>query len=175
MTTPRLIGIAGKKQHGKDTLAKYLLTQFPSSYRIGFADELKEEVADACQVTVPEIEKNKPLYRPILQWWGTEFRRNKEKDYWLKAMEEHLECFTEAFIILIPDVRFFNEADFIKSRGGILLKVVRTNYPDDNDTHASENELNDYEFDHTLVASNTQELHEEAKYWLLGNNYLGTR
>ena len=60
-----------------------------------------------------------PLIRKLLQWWGTDFRRRQDSDYWLKAhAQEMYDTFTfypihNHKLIIIDDVRFPNEVDYI--------------------------------------------------------------
>jgi phosphomevalonate kinase len=145
----KIIGITGKKRSGKDTAAEFLSKYLKGKcQRLAFADPLKEEVAEALDVSFEYLEKNKDSFRPLLQFWGTEWRRNRcGSDYWLRRMEERIAA-SDADFILIPDVRFKNEADFVRRLDGHNLRVLR---PTDNtDSHASENELDDYPVDFVL-------------------------
>lgn len=58
---------------------------------------------------------------------------------------------------IISDVRFFNETQAIKDRGGILIRVDRDS--DSKDSHVSENELNTYK-DWNYVIDNNYSLLE---------------
>jgi hypothetical protein len=139
-----IVGIGYKKHSGKDTLAKYIGDELnrrlvKNIAMINFADQLKLEVSFAIGIPVHEMEANKDVFRPILQWWGTEFKRKfmNNDDHWINAMDDHLSNFKDVSIALIADVRFPNEAEWIKSLGGKLIKITR---PELNsiDTHASE-------------------------------------
>jgi hypothetical protein len=54
-------------------------------------------------------------------------------------------------IITVTDVRYKNEARFIKSLGGIVVKVDRPAREDDGDQHPSEVSMLNYPFDYNLV------------------------
>ena len=78
-----IIGISGKKRSGKDTV--YQLIRKDIAYRgnvfiarAAFGDDIKEEVAKATGKSLAHIEENKERFRPILQWWGADFRRHYE-------------------------------------------------------------------------------------------------
>ncbi|HZS43384.1 MAG TPA: hypothetical protein VFA52_04335 [Candidatus Paceibacterota bacterium] len=94
-------------------------------------------------------------YSHLLQWWGTEFRRSQNPNYWADKTFENISKDTD--FLLISDVRFLNEAEAIKKRGGYLVNVQRY-YPDgslfvtkDRDPkHISETELDDYNWDFYL-------------------------
>jgi hypothetical protein len=151
-----IVGIGHKKYSGKDTLGAMLYECMEHSMFFArithFADALYWEVANACGVTVEHIKENKEVFRPIMQWWGTEFRRRHQgnDNYWVDQVAEAVNLieFVSATknsvkCIIIPDVRFKNEADWIKSKGGILIKISRPSIQAI-DTHPSEIELNDY-------------------------------
>ncbi len=55
---------------------------------------------------------------------------------------------------LVTDVRFENEAEAIKERGGILLRINRNV---DTGTHPSETSLDDYKFDYTISNKGSME------------------
>jgi hypothetical protein len=85
---------------------------------------------------------DKENYRLLMQWWGTEGRRGIIRDdYWLNKVDEWANK-SDAQIILVPDVRFVNEAEFIKNKGGYLILISRTGFG--GATHSSECEINDY-------------------------------
>jgi len=82
--------------------------------------------------------------RRILQWWGTEYRRNEDADYWTKAWSRKVEQLDlEHIHILVDDVRFMNELDAIKAHGGLIIKIERPGF-DGANNHASETSLDDY-------------------------------
>lgn len=130
MKIPPIIGFAGKKQSGKDYALKILQQLYPSTdfIRISFADAVKQEIAFACSTTVGEIEKNKEKFRLILQWWGTDFRRNmQDKDYWTKVWLKKVNYILDnhpSKIIVATDIRFQNELDIIHSLGGKVYEIV---------------------------------------------------
>lgn len=63
--------------------------------------------------------------RTLLQWWGTEYRRNVDPDYWIKRLTERLEE-EKPEIALITDMRFPNEFQFVLQYGE-TVKVERLN------------------------------------------------
>ncbi len=119
----------------------------------------------------PGIKEN---FRLLLQWWGTEFRRKQFSDtYWLDTLDSWIDTLkvktckdkeslhgynTSAFdtidlnlnnnhpiLVIIPDVRFENEAKFIKDKDGVLIRINRN--LDNKDEHTSETQLDEYKFD----------------------------
>ncbi|MCW8892795.1 MAG: hypothetical protein OQL18_05700, partial [Deltaproteobacteria bacterium] len=83
--------------------------------------------------------------RRILQWWGTEYRRAQDPDYWTKAWEAKLrEYDLSTTHVLVDDVRFINELDIIKKNGGSFIRIIRPGFNGAND-HSSENSLDHYD------------------------------
>jgi len=83
--------------------------------------------------------------RRILQWWGTEFRRAQDPDYWTKAWERKLATVDlDATHVLVDDVRFVNELNVIKKHGGRFVRIIRPGF-DGANNHSSENSLDDYQ------------------------------
>ncbi len=83
--------------------------------------------------------------RRILQWWGTEYRRSEDSDYWTKAWgRKILEYEVNDMYLLVDDVRFINELNVIKEHGGLIVKIERPGF-DGANNHASETSLDDYD------------------------------
>lgn len=131
----KLIGITGFARSGKDTAyqrSKILLEK--EGYkccRLAFADELKKESdpflkkhINISAFTEDSVEKE--IIRPFLVTYGTEIRRKLDENCWIKTIEsEVLQKLNEGFFVFITDVRFKNEADWIKINGGSIINVSR--------------------------------------------------
>jgi ABC-type dipeptide/oligopeptide/nickel transport system ATPase component len=79
--------------------------------------------------------------RRVLQFIGTDmFRERVHPDIWLYAMERRLPSEPDVHVI-IPDVRFENEGDWIRSRGGIVYHLWREGQEEAPAAHASEMRL----------------------------------
>jgi len=65
--------------------------------------------------------------RQILQWWGTEYRRSQHPHYWSRIMLQRLVDYMRdgAMRLVITDCRFQNEADTVRTVGGLLWQVKR--------------------------------------------------
>lgn len=156
-----IIGLSGKKQCGKDTVYDISHEQFHlgTVFKLAFADGVKEEVAQACGVTVQYMEANKDIFRRIYQWWGTDFRRNLYgQDYWIKYLANKMRGSEKYYEhLFITDVRFRNEADWIKSQGGKLVRIQRAQ-DGACDGHQSESDLDNYkEWDYVIENSSSLE------------------
>ena len=138
-----LIGISGKKQTGKNTVAKFIAANTAlKCEEFAFADSLKNEVARLCQVSRDEIERNKPRFRTMLQAWGVYRRESLGDDCWVRQVIIKMLA-SNADIAFITDVRFQNEANYVKEMGGFLIRVSRDTGLNDN--HISETDLDKYE------------------------------
>ena len=161
-----LLGIVGRKQHGKDTLCTMLrqLSMVPVK-RFAFGDALKAEISTAIGVPVHVIDQLKDKFRPLLQWWGTDFRREMAgPDYWRPWLDCALAEQEAGSLLVVTDVRFLNEARWIRERGGSLVRIVRDLYGEEEDNHASESESGRIAVDMTIRNSGLpDELLEKAE------------
>jgi phosphomevalonate kinase len=146
-----ILAISGKKQSGKDTVVDIIrrVCLLPVA-RVGFADELKVQVAEATGKSIDFIEKNKSQFRTILQWWGTDFRRFYDgDDYWVRKVIKVIDTYKATpTIVCVPDCRFLSEIKALKELGCKSIRIDRRICNRSNDTHPSETELDNYkEFD----------------------------
>lgn len=160
MTKPLYIGISGKARHGKDTVAKAIHALAPEDTKIiGLADALKAY----CRVAYGMREKDGPL----LQIVGTDVLRRQRPNIWTEVLATTAEE-SGYPIILIPDVRFRNEAQFVRDAGGLLVRVIRPGFVADDRPadHVSEVDLDDYEgWDAVLEAEHIDQLRGHARIW----------
>ncbi len=145
----KLIGICGHAGSGKDTVADYIRHAHDDTWKLAFAKPLKEAAAilfgiplDAFTETdwkeVPDVYWNLTP-RAAAQFFGTEMvRETVDKllpgigsDFWihrlimtLRGEDESCE-YTEDDVVIIPDVRFQNEYDWIIDKGGIIIHLTR--------------------------------------------------
>jgi hypothetical protein len=85
-------------------------------------------------------------YREILQIFGTEIcRRQIDDRIWITIMDDRVRgCGSHR--VILSDVRFKDEKDYVKSIGGRSVLITRPSLKQ-NDTHESENNLNGEEYD----------------------------
>lgn len=92
--------------------------------------------------------------RELLQKLGTEgLRTGLHENVWLNAL---FADYTPDSKWIITDVRFPNEAESIKSRGGIIIRVDRPGLKALNN-HPSEKSMDDYKFDYRITNSSSLE------------------
>lgn len=126
-----IIGIAGPAQSGKSTLAGEFrrLIEFRGLpfHEKPFAGPLKAMLA-AAGVDISEQGKNVPdarfgaTPRVLMQTLGTEWGRSLNPDCWLNVWRSQL---PHDGWVLVPDVRFDNEAEIIRELGGIVIHIQR--------------------------------------------------
>ena len=92
----------------------------------------------------------------LLQWWGTEFRRSKDPDYWVKQFKAAVN--PKADIVMTTDMRFLNEAHAVRDLGGYTIQVNRLNHdgtpfvdPSRDPNHTSEIDLDSYNYDYKIT------------------------
>lgn len=130
-----LIGVAGKAGSGKDTVANYLKCWFPFR-SIAFADPIRDGMRAILgltdkhfshpdkEVVLPEFGKSP---RQMMQTLGTEWAREcVNVDLWLILAGKKIDQYqASGYDVVITDVRFENEAEYIRSRGGVIWHVMR--------------------------------------------------
>lgn len=177
---PIIIGINGKAQSGKDSVATLIQESMSLAEvrRLAFAQKLKESFAALLGIPVEWLEllktsdsviKIHPSYdlpmemveslweiemtfRVALQRYGTEAHRDIFGDnFWVEQAFNNIPV---SDIVTITDVRFPNELEAVKDHDGFLVKVLR-NKPGCDDSHPSEQDLPDDEFDWILDNTGT--------------------
>ena len=178
----KLIGIHGHAGAGKDTVADYLCESYYHTYAESFASPLKDAAASAFGVSrhMFDTQDGKATVLPfwnvsprqIAQFMGTEmFRETLAKlmpdigsDFWVKRMAGLLSnslpdsqaVYNSEDVVVIPDVRFQNEYDFIVENNGIIIHLTRPG-ADGNigiPGHASESSLNLHDQERTFPCVN---------------------
>ena len=161
---PKLMGIGGLKQHGKDEFARNLGEDWVvigmaeplynqliiKNYHVDIGPDGKlrrvTDVLADCGNDWVEAKKN-PEIRRMLQVEGTEGGRN--------VFGEHMEAGKN---VAVTGIRFPNEAQAIRDNGGDLVWVERPGFVGDADAnsgHASENSVSSEDFDVIVLNDST--------------------
>ena len=174
--TLELIGIAGYARAGKDTVAQYIAMRY-SYKKAAFADGIREAlIALNPDITVkhPQTRENarmplqiavfafgweelktvSPDVRPLLQRFGTEVGRQLWGDnFWVNRL--FLQNIGERKLV-ISDVRYWNEAQEIRRKGGEVWLIQRPNGHPANG-HPSESNLENYDFDRIFTNDGSED------------------
>ena len=168
-----IIGFLGKKGIGKDTSAKLLIEQYDFT-RYAFGDPVKDVVKTMFCLSDEQLHGNKkeevdPRWnvtpRRLFQIVGTNFaqywlllqlpemeEKVKMKHFWVKRFDMWLEDNLDKNIV-VTDVRFKHEINSIKSKNGIIIKLINSNLNEAKDNHISEKEIdtiNSKDIDYTI-------------------------
>lgn len=147
-----IIGVTGYAGSGKDTFARALRLRH-GFIRVAFADKLKNLAYDLNPILnefyLDELTsenvivnfylkdlvdkvgwdraKKHDAVRHYLQSLGEAVRATLGEDAWLRAANETVEAVMSAgkMDIVITDVRYENEASYVRSRGGKVVKIER--------------------------------------------------
>lgn len=170
-----IIGICGHARHGKDTAADFIVKHH--GYRkVAFARPMKNAVLAAFPLWTEEhvdgVLKDVvcPIYgikprsalKSIGDAWGRgdllnydDFAKVTGKSLWINAaLAKHDDN------LIVSDVRRVNEADAIRSLGGILIMIRRTGYPVDL-SHPSEEEVEHIRPDYVIRNAYTLARYEQ--------------
>lgn len=190
-----LLLVCGFRRTGKDALVQKLNNTLDGAFdwqvyqprgsniqmphnvvRRGFADLLKQEVADIYNIpaVISDDDKDSKVYthyqtgeivsaRDIYIEWGT-FRRAQDPNYWCGKVLEHL---TPEITTVVTDWRFQNEIVYAQNniqrilfgnngeqsncRAVCTLRVYRSEIPEPDMSVTSEHDLDDYPTDILLV------------------------
>ena len=180
-----LIGLIGKKQTGKDTVADHLVRKY-GYQRYSLADPMKVACRNIFLMSDEQLwgdqkEEVDLRYnttpRKILQVIGTELFQydiynhipemkggvpprelwiNRFKLWYNRLIDPNCKVIQRhAFDVVVSDVRFPHEAKVIKELGGMLVKVLRPSENSVIDGHASEQEMDGIEFDYLIINDET--------------------
>lgn len=167
----KIFGITGRKFNGKDTIALFLCNKY-NFKQLAFADVLKTGCGYLFQLSHDQLHgdlKETPIInwfnltpRQILQFVGTNIFRDHMKElhvgfgdvFWLLATKAKINNISKD--IVISDVRFPNEVEFVKNLNGKVIRVTR-NTNTNTDNHISEQLIDQLNVDYDLKNNGTKE------------------
>jgi hypothetical protein len=145
-----IVAFGYQKGSGKDTAAEYLHDEW--GFRtISFAGAIKEGCMDFFGLTANQVYGSEKEVvdstwgvtpRHILQYVGTDLIRNQfDQEIWVKRAMKEIDRVGGDWDI--SDLRFPNEAEAVKARGGLVIRLDRPGLPFD--PHPSERAMEDYD------------------------------
>lgn len=167
---PLRVGFGYEARVGKDTAATFLIGMYGGGVRLSFAQplyDIQEFVQERCGLP-------KEKDRRLLQILGTEWGRERNPDIWVNILLAALDALPAHTNVFITDVRFPNEIQALKSRGFILVNLVRPSaqrlaaFTDGGSTqHASETALKgNRDWDLTIANESTlDEFHRKLSHF----------
>jgi hypothetical protein len=162
-----IIGLVGSARSGKSSVGRVLCNEkgytcmpFANAIRRGLLSSFpflkREYLYENKDQGIPELDY--VTGRALLQTMGHEWGRSTiHQDVWIKALESEINLMrVDPRRVVIDDVRYRNEIEWIKSKGGVIIGIKRPMkkaiYPDWMD-HASENSLDEDLVDEWIVNS----------------------
>lgn len=175
-----LLGLSGAAGAGKDTFG-YLLRDEYGYKKVAYADRLRTALYTLNPIVVANAEhhgmiprdyggpvyrtlqsvideygwegyKNGPFsgdVRRLIQLMGTEVGRGiAGPDVWIDATSRDINLKQNT---VITDVRFPNEAEFVKRYGGYVVHIVRPGVENRAGMHPSETSMSDWKFDFEIT------------------------
>jgi hypothetical protein len=138
MVRMKHVALVAPMHSGKTTLANLLVER--GYTRIALADELKDiaagllnafvlayapELPALIKIDRQEIENNKEVYRPFLQWFGSDFVRHHllAESFWLDRFKDRFH--NTELPVVCDDVRFPNEAFALSALGFEIVRLIR--------------------------------------------------
>lgn len=137
-----LLGLTGPAGVGKDTVAG-ILSHY-GFYQYAMARPMKEMLSligfhePAREFKELPNERFGCSYRKAAQTLGTEFGRTVNPNLWLIVGEDRIK---DRPLVVISDIRFDNEAEWLAKQGGKLVHVIgrQTTVAGETAKHVSEN------------------------------------
>lgn len=160
----RLIGITGKIAAGKSLAASMV----PGAVTIQLADPLYAMVS-ALTGIAPEMLRDRRTKEDVIFWLGksprqllqtigTEWGRDMiDRDIWVRHLEQRIANMERQGydLIVVADVRFDNEAEAIRARGGQVWQVIRPGADGHFGGHSSERGVSPDLIDRVIVNAGT--------------------
>lgn len=136
-----IVGIAGLMGVGKSTVGDILAARHGfqivsmadalrrecrnlirnQSYPLDCPDDIKQILSQASIGDI-DAKPTSPAVRRLLQWYGSEYRRQQNPNYWVQQVEPVL---NHGLDIAIPDIRFRNEMEMVHWHGGQVWLIQR--------------------------------------------------
>lgn len=193
-SSPIIIAFGAKARQGKGECAQFLYERYSQTHNIlltSFAAALRNELRAEVENLMEELDlyspqaalhvlcgvygvpfdayaKPEPLYpygkqRALLQAYGMS-KRAIDQNHWVKKVSEQI-ARVQPDIVIIDDLRFQSEHDWVVGRGGVAVEVSRpgANLKGAVGQHISEHDLEGQRFQYQILNDGTlAQLHARA-------------
>jgi len=166
---PNLIGILGRSRSGKDTTANIIMSLYPDQYILKrFAQPIKNALKEIYDFTPEQLEDDEKEHiderynitpRQAMQEMTAHYLKKHGGAFFSERVFTTFDTMTNAnakitatspFGIIIPDVRYEHDIKAIRTRGGIIIKIIRPSLTI-NQQHTVEDNIQTFEGDYTIV------------------------
>ena len=164
----RLLGVPATRIAFGDNVKKVCYAAFGGIEKYYYGTQEEKDKTEGLEFWAEKLGEPYSTYRRLAQTVGTEvFRNHVNHDFWVLAAENQLsKSINDSTLTIVTDVRFDNEAELIRSKGGIVVNVINTSLrpkvTEPNHNHVSEDGIMAELVDYTIVASNLAELQQSA-------------
>lgn len=177
-TTAKLLGLTGFAESGKDAFADHMVNEF-GYVKVGFADKVCELALKLNPIIwkLPFPQRLKTIVdkkgwtkakrirqvRKYLQWLGSEVGREVfGEDIWINTLKPTIaELLSKGTSVIITNVRFENEAQYIEELGGNIVLVTRPGVGPVNSHRSDKGEA----FDYAIFRVDNNKTEEDLRAW----------
>lgn len=170
----KIIAFYGAQQSGKSSAA-HAVGSWEGWLKVSFAQPLYGMITALLGADSRRLDKEEPQeslqgksIREALQLLGTEWGRGMIGErIWLHQMGRY---FGKPFNVVIDDLRFRNEYEFLREHGATIVRVDRPELEASEQSHASEQDWMSFEPDYVLIndKASVSDWHMEVRYQLRG-------
>lgn len=154
---PLFLAFGNKARHGKDTAGEAVVRYFNVQGVPARVFKFADAVYKMCREKYGMTKKDGRL----LQTVGDGMRQEKNPNFWIDQLEQEMNLFDG--VAVITDMRYTNEADWVKNSGGWVVNVSRFNEDgtlfvttDRDPNFVSEVQLDTYNYDFYIKSKNGQ-------------------
>lgn len=133
---PKIIGLLGRSRSGKDTISDYIISNYPSDNieKKRLAQPIKNAVCALYGFRADQVEGNDKdavdadigiSPRAAMVGITDHVMGNMGREFFSERLFRSADQSNNP--IIIPDVRYEHDIEYIRSRGGVIIKVSRLN------------------------------------------------
>jgi hypothetical protein len=169
----KIILVSAKAQSGKDFVSQILKSELESEGDNVLITHYADLLKYICKTFFEWNGGKDTEGRTLLQYIGSDIIRKKDPNYWVNFIISILKLFPNEWdYVIIPDTRFPNEIEELKSKFDdvITLRINRINFDngltEEQKNHISETSLDNYDFDYTIINDGTENIYNEVNLFL---------